>query len=95
MPYGDVVKTIDEFREELRILREDMYQNMGTADLKLIASYLDRLILSLESVSETLELTDSAVEALSSSGATCPCCEEKPKKKAKAAKRPKKKAKRK
>ena len=81
------MKTIEEFREELRTLRGDMYQNISTADLKLIASYLDRLIISLEGVSETLELTDSAVEALSESGDTCPCCEGKPK-----AKKAKKKA---
>jgi len=71
-----------------------MYQNISTADLKLIASYLDRLIISLEGVSETLELTDSAVEALSEAGDSCACCEPKAKK-AKAAKKPKKKAKRK
>lgn len=81
MPFGDMVKTIEEFREELRVLRGDMYQNIGTADLKLIASYLDRLILSLEGVSETLELTDAAVETLSGAEGTCACCEE-PKKKA-------------
>lgn len=83
------MKTIEEFREDLRALREDMYQNISTADLKLIASYLDRLIISLEGVSETLELTDSAVETLSESEDTCPCCAEKPKKtkKAKKAKR--------
>jgi len=89
-----MVKTIEEFREELRILREDMYQNISVADMKLLASYLDRLIISLEAVSETLELTDSAVETLSQAEGPCPCCTEEPAKKTKKAKKAVKKKKR-
>lgn len=97
-----MVKTTEEFREELRVLREDLYQNIGAADLKLIASYLDRLIISLEGLSETLELTDTSVETLAEAEkpgkgdiCTCPSCSEagvvvRKTAKAKKAKKPKK-----
>lgn len=62
-----MVKTIEEFKEEIRAIREELYQNVSAADIKLIASYLDRLIISLEGLSESLELTIQSVETLSES----------------------------
>lgn len=82
-----MAKSLDEFREELRALRDEMYQSSDTADLKLVASYLDRLVMSLEGLSETLEAMENEVEC------SCECCsvEEMPPK-PKAAKKPQKKA---
>jgi hypothetical protein len=77
----DVAKTIDEFKEDLRILRAEMYQNSENADLRLIASYLDRLILSLEDLSDTLAVMEAGTEMMLSSEEAeaeamekCPCC---------------------
>ena len=105
-----MAKTIEEFKDELRALREEMYQNSEKADLKLIASYLDRLVMPLEGLTETLQSMDTEVETLSEAEAesagigkkelgdfcSCECCEApKAKKKSKPAKKPAKKAKKK
>lgn len=89
-----MAKTIDEFKEELRILRTEMYQASDNADLRLIASYLDRLILSLEELSDTLAVMEAGTEMMLSSEEAeaeamekCPCCARK-----KSAKAVKKKA---
>ena len=85
-----MVKTIAEFRDELRALREDMFENAEMADTALVASWVDRLVISLEGLSHSLELMDVEMETL------CSCCNamaELPAKKApkKAAKKPAKK----
>ncbi|MDD5172006.1 MAG: hypothetical protein PHF60_03130 [Candidatus ainarchaeum sp.] len=80
-----MMKSFSEIREELKNIRRDMYKTGGTADLKLIASYLDRVVLSLEDLTETLELMDVELET------ACECVECKPEKKAKAAKKKSKK----
>lgn len=99
-----MAKTIDEFKEELRVLRAEMYQSAENADLRLIASYLDRLVISLEELSDTLAVMEAGTEMMLSSEEAqldamrechCPACmaESKPKK-AKKAKKPKKKGRR-
>jgi hypothetical protein len=89
-----MVKTLPEFRDELRTLRDEMFQNAETADLKLVASWVDRLAMALEELSVTLELTSQEVETVSEAEAgpcVCSCCEPcpPPRKKAKPAKRKK------
>jgi hypothetical protein len=79
-----MVKTVAEFRDELRALRDEMFENSERADLKLVASWVDRLAMSLEGLSETLDMHDREIETLSESEApeapkmgeecACPCC---------------------
>lgn len=84
-----MMKNFSEIREELKNIRREMYKTGGTADLKLIASYLDRVVLSMEDLTETLELMDVEMETV------CECIECKPGKKSKKAKPAKKKKSRK
>lgn len=63
-----MVKTIAEFRDELRALREEMFENAEMADIPLVASWVDRLVISLEGLSHSLELMDVEMETL------CSCC---------------------
>jgi hypothetical protein len=79
-----MMKNFSEIREELKNIRREMYKNGGTADLKLVASYLDRVVLSLEDLTETLELMDVEMDVM------CECVECKPGKQTKAAKKTKK-----
>ncbi len=80
-----MVKTIAEFRDELRTLRDEMFETSERADLKLVASWVDSLAMSLEGLSETLDMHDREIETLSESEAApeapkmgeecaCPCC---------------------
>lgn len=85
---GDgMMKNFADIREELKNIRRDMYKTGGTADLKLVASYLDRVVLSLEDLTETLELMDVEMETV------CECMECKPEKPVKAKPAKKKKSK--
>ncbi len=68
-----MVKTIQEFKDEVKMLRQELYQKGEYADVKLIASWLDRLLLSLEELAPKLDLMmqdveelNNAVDALSS-----------------------------
>ncbi|MFH0884810.1 MAG: hypothetical protein V1861_03810 [Candidatus Micrarchaeota archaeon] len=89
-----MVKTIEEFRDELRSLRREMFENAETADLKLVASWVDRLVMSLEGLSDALELMDEGVDAVSGADeCCCSCCHPAPKKAAPAKKAVKKAAK--
>ena len=60
-----MVETIEEFGDELRVLRTEMIANGETADVKLVASWVDRLILSLEKITPTLALMAIELEQLS------------------------------
>jgi hypothetical protein len=91
-----MVKTVAEFKEDMKALRQEMYQNAETADLKLIASWVDKLVMSLEDLSETIELMSQGMEEVSDAEpleveCACPCCCEpmKAPKKAKTAKKAK------
>ena len=92
-----MVETLDEFRDKLRALRDEMYQQGETADVKLVASWVDRLAMALEGLSDSLELSQTGMEAVSEnecshSECVCQCCSE-PMKGPKKAKPAKKKAK--
>ena len=93
-----MAKSIEEFREDLRQLKADLYQNAENTDLRLLASYIDRLIISLDDLADRIEGVEISVEELATADEVeevcCPCCcEEAAPKKAKAKKAPKKKAK--
>jgi hypothetical protein len=96
-----MVKTVEEFKDEMRTLRREMFQNADTADMKLVASWVDRIAMALEDLSDSLEVLTLSVETVSEaepeakSGmeCSCPCCCEPvpaSKKKAKPAKKAKK-----
>ena len=78
-----MVKSIEEFREELKILKREMYKKSDTADLKLVASWLDRLVISLEGLAESLEVIDAEVDT------ACDCCSMESSQPAKKAQKPK------
>jgi len=63
-----MVKTIKEFQDELRVIRQEMYDYGETADTEIVASWLDRLVISLGKLSSTLDLM--AVEV----GIMSKCC---------------------
>lgn len=70
-----MVKSVEQFRDELRSLRREMFENSETADLKLVASWVDRLVMSLEDLSDSLELMGEGVEAVSGADeCCCSCC---------------------
>ena len=95
--------TVETFRDELRALRVDLYSMGENIDTKLLASYVDRLIISLDNLAQNLDLMSVEVETLGEAeempaGEICPCTccgEPMAKKKApakkKAAKKPMKK----
>jgi hypothetical protein len=58
-------ETVKEFRDELRQLREEMFVNADAADIKLVASYIDRLVLSLDKLSEALEMFETEIDTMS------------------------------
>ncbi|HSB46718.1 MAG TPA: hypothetical protein VLD37_01800 [Candidatus Bilamarchaeum sp.] len=63
------MKTLAEFRSDLKSLRDDMFNNSESMDVRLVASYLDRLVMHLEDLSETLEGMENEVDTM------CKCCE--------------------
>ena len=69
-----MAKTVEEFKDDLRALRDEMYQSSDKADLKLIASYLDRLLMSLEELSDTLGIMSVEIETLSEDECSCEGC---------------------
>ena len=90
-----MAKSIEELREDLKLLKEDMYQNAETLDVRLVASFVDRLIASLDELAERIESVEIAVEEVSGAEepGPCCCCEEAPSKPKPAKKTAKKAAK--
>ncbi len=82
-----MTKTFAEIKDDLKFIREELYRNSDKLDFKLLASYLDRTILSLEDLTDSLDVVDNEMDALCS----CAECEE-PVKKATALKSKKPKA---
>jgi len=75
-----MVKTVAEFKDEMRALRQEMFQNADRADMRLVASWVDRLTMALEDLSDSLEILTQSVETVSDAEASsgsdvcCPCC---------------------
>lgn len=84
-----MTETVKEFRDELRQLREEMFVNADAADIKLVASYVDRLVLALDRLSESLEMMEAEMDTVSEAEAPRAATVKKPAKKAKAAKKSK------
>lgn len=59
-----MVKTIREFVDEMKMLRREMYKKSDKADLKLVASWLDKMVISLEKLGPTLELMNAGLEQI-------------------------------
>lgn len=60
-----MVKTIKEFKDELRTIRRELYRSGGSADPRMIASWLDRLVITLEEIAPKLDLMMVEIEQLS------------------------------
>ena len=87
-----MVKTLREFRDEMRRLRANIFEKGEQADNMLIASWIDKLAMSLEGLSESMELMETQVET------ACECCSgdaQAPAKKTASKKKTKKKVKKK
>ncbi len=77
-----MAETVEQFRDELRALRVDLYSSGENADVKLLASYIDRLIIALDDLAQNLDLMSVEVETMGEAeeapgkGAecSCPCC---------------------
>ncbi|HID72484.1 TPA: hypothetical protein EYP38_00965, partial [Candidatus Micrarchaeota archaeon] len=59
-----MVQTIKEFMDEIRMLRKEMYLHGEQADTKLVASWLDRLVISMEKVGPTLDMMSVELDEL-------------------------------
>jgi hypothetical protein len=86
----NMVKTIAEFKDELKTLRREMREKGRTADTKLVASWVNKLIISLEGLTPSLGLMREELNQLAESEGCM--CEPKPKKKVAKKKTVKKKA---
>ncbi|MFH0737358.1 MAG: hypothetical protein V1827_01725 [Candidatus Micrarchaeota archaeon] len=78
-----MTKSITEFREELRALRYEMSHGMHKADAKMLASWIDKLVISLEGFTETMDMFNNELEVTEE--CCCSCCEAPPAKPAKKA----------
>lgn len=59
-----MVRTIREFMDDIRSLRREMYLHGESADSKLVASWLDRLVISMEKISPRLDLMAEELDQL-------------------------------
>jgi hypothetical protein len=70
-----MVETIDEFADELKDIRAEMRQKGAYADAKLVASWLDRLVAAMESITPMLGLMGEGLDQVAESEAcSCECC---------------------
>ena len=69
-----MVETISEFEDELKSIREEMKAKGAKADTKVIASWLDRLIIALEGVTPALAMIDEEITLVSEDEGCCECC---------------------
>ncbi len=87
-----MVKTIEEFGDEVKTIRREIYERGENADVRLVASWLDRLLISLESLAPKLDLMMLELEQLNkaSGGSKKTKIKKKAKKMAKVVKKKKK-----
>jgi len=86
-----MVETAEEFADELKTLRDEIKEKGRSADAKLIASWLDRLIIALEGITPALGMMDEEIDVVSESEeCPCECCRPLAKPRKKAAKTKKK-----
>lgn len=91
-----MVETIDDFKDELGAIRDEMKAKGERADARMVASWLDRLIIAMENLAPTLDMMGEGLDVVAEGeGCECGCCmEEKPAKKKPAAKAKKAKGRR-
>jgi hypothetical protein len=82
-----MVETVEEFADELKEIREEIKEKGRSADVKLVASWLDRLIIALEGITPAVAMMDEEMSVVSEGEGCCECCcgEEMPKAKPKKA----------
>ncbi len=68
-----MVETIDEFADELKDIRAEMREKGAYADAKLVASWLDRLVEAMESLTPMLGLMGESIEQVAENE-PCDCC---------------------
>jgi len=61
-----MVETIDEFKDELVMLKKEIREKGSKVDAKLVASWVDKLIDALERLSDQLDSMAIQLEELSS-----------------------------
>jgi hypothetical protein len=82
------MKTVAEIRDDLKTLKEDIFRSGEAVDMKLLASYVDRLLMSVDDICTSIESMEAEVDTM------CKCCEmEMPMEKPKAARKPARKSK--
>lgn len=59
-----MVKTIQEFASEMRALRKEIQAKGESADAKMLASWISKLAMSLEGLSEALSLMEEELDEL-------------------------------
>lgn len=59
-----MLKNLKEFKSDMEVLRKDMYHKGEVADPKLVASWVDRLAISLERISDTLDIMSEELDQL-------------------------------
>ena len=59
------MNTLKDFKNEIENLRTDMFRYGSSADVRLVASWVDRLAISLEKVSDSLDLMSEELNQLS------------------------------
>lgn len=85
-----MVKTILEFKDELKTLRREMRKKGRKADTKLVASWVDKLVISLEGLTPSLGLMREELNQLAEAE-ECVCVADMPKMKKGKKKKPAKK----
>jgi hypothetical protein len=82
------METLDGFKDELKELKKDIYKKGEDVDVKDVASWVDRLVISLEKITDTLDALEENIEVLSDADE---CCQKKASKTKKPGKKGKKK----
>ena len=59
-----VVQDFQEFKNDLNVLREEIKAKANELDTALVAAWVDRMVIMLDSIADTLALLDERVNAL-------------------------------
>ncbi len=59
------VETFEEFKSELDTLRDEIKKKASKLDAALVASWVDKLVILLDQMSQTLSLLEERVDVLS------------------------------
>ncbi len=62
-------KTFSEIKDDLRALKDEIFMAGDNADVKMVETYLDRLVQSVSDMAESMEAMEASVEC------ACECCE--------------------